>query len=147
MDIDGPLNGHVSTASGYCGICPVRAARLNRILEATDAQLVISSAWRYLVHKGAMTLDGFEHLLCTHGVKAHGRIFSLTCTDESVPERGDQIAKFIGEYDTGCFRAYLVIDDLDLGISRCGHPFIQVDGTIGLTDEHVETAIRMLNGV
>ena len=42
---------------------------MNKIIEETGCKIVLSSAWRYLVHGGAMTLDGLDCLFCSHGLK------------------------------------------------------------------------------
>jgi hypothetical protein len=36
------------------------------------------------------------------------------------------------------------VDDLDLGISAAGHPFVHTDGKIGITDENADELIRLL---
>jgi hypothetical protein len=47
LDIDGVLNAHEPhPGSLYNGIRPDCMGRLNRVLKATGASLVISSAWR-----------------------------------------------------------------------------------------------------
>jgi hypothetical protein len=59
LDMDGVLNAHEWL--GEAGSCDVRhdcVLRLNRILHETGAAIVLSSAWRYMVHGGDMTLPG-----------------------------------------------------------------------------------------
>ena len=82
LDIDGVLNNHTPLESGYNGICQHRARLLNIILESVpDLQIVVSSAWRYMILEGAMTLKGFAHLLAIHGIKSHGRMHGHTEAD------------------------------------------------------------------
>lgn len=53
LDIDGVLNDHTRTPSGYCGIQADKVSHLNFILkEAPEVQIVISSAWRYIMLRG-----------------------------------------------------------------------------------------------
>lgn len=155
LDIDGVLNGHEKLASGYCGIRPDCAARLNRLLETVpDAMLVISSAWRYMILRGDMTLKGFEYLLLVHGVQAHGRVLGHTEADDELCNepnhfdadawkaiglrmRAEQIRKYIAH--AGATR-FVVLDDLPLEVES----LVQTDGAIGLTDEDVECAILVL---
>ena len=82
------LNGHEQDAWGYNRIQPGPVVHLNRILAETEARLVISSSWRYLVHSGAMTLEGFSYMLITHGIGCHGRLAGITCRDEEAGPRG-----------------------------------------------------------
>ncbi len=41
---------------------------------------------------------------------------------------------------------YAVVDDLDLGISEAGHPFVQTDGTAGLHEEDAARLVDLLCG-
>lgn len=92
---------------------------------ASDAKIVLSSAWRYLVHRGEMNLNGLEWLLRSHGVLA-GRLHGITRKDSERKtmswdgtyaswvhgnERGKQIAEYLGN-DRSI--PYAVVDDLDL---------------------------------
>jgi hypothetical protein len=162
LDIDGVLNTH--------DYCPKRrsstinldlVARLNQITEATGAGVVISSAWRYMIHGGALTMKGFEYLLQTHGAwfnvvgytrKDEDCVFCghmnepgiLNCAKCSEPsERGNLIECWRKENNHT--DQYVVIDDLDLGIRKANHPFVQTKGDEGISNLNVEEAIRILN--
>lgn len=79
LDIDGVLNDHTRMASGYCTIHTDKGDLLNQILDAhPDVQIVISSAWRYLVTGGHMTVKGFENMLLTYGLKVFNRVHGVT---------------------------------------------------------------------
>lgn len=146
LDIDGVLNGHQKNPAGVCGIDPYCAELLNHIIEVTDCQLVITSAWRYLIHSGSMTTTGFERMLQTHGVKAYKRIAGLTRTDADVSdkhERGKQISDWLRRKN--CI--YCVVDDDgELGIPEAGHPFVKVNGKNGIGWTDTEKIIELLNG-
>ena len=158
LDIDGVLNGHEKLETGYCGICPQRASRFNRLLDAVpDAQIVVSSAWRYIMLKGGMTLQGFEQMLLICGVKCYGRLVGHTCPDGEICDepphddvetwrriglemRSRQIERYVARYKP---ERYIVLDDLPLvGVEN----FVQTDSTLGLTDADVERAIGLLTG-
>lgn len=163
LDVDGVLNTHEELhPEVLCGqIHKDKVEKLNRILRETDAKIVLSSAWRYLVHRGEMNMQGFDWLLRSHGVLAN-RLVGITREDtlrESKEfdgkhwplhnERGQQISEWIvrnwmPENPNGIPK-YVVIDDLDLGISEARHPFILIDSICGLHDEDVEKAIKILN--
>lgn len=155
LDLDGVLNGHDFDDSEdvlSSTILPRCVEHLNRVLRETGASLVISSAWRYMVGPGAMTVLGFEYLLRTHGVAAKGRVLGVTCRDEEVGERGQQIRDWLNE--RGGDRRYVVLDDggdkdgewYDLGINAAGHPVVWTKGNEGMTDWDAERAIRILKG-
>jgi hypothetical protein len=147
LDIDGVLNDRIPFPNGYCGIQADKMTRLNTILAASGAKVVISSSWRYLVHGQAMTLQGFRYMMITHGLL--GEVIGVTepdpCIDSS---RGLEISHWLYENSHWlCMNPvdqYLVLDDQDLDITGCGHPFLKIDGTVGLTDDHVQQAIAIL---
>src|SRR3954454_20781982 len=144
LDIDGVLNGHERDPHGYNRIQPGPVVHLNRILDEAGARLVITSSWRYLVHSGAMTLEGFSYLLITHGISCHGRLAGVTCRDEEAMPRGVQIARWLDRYaPRGVSPPYVVIDDVDDGVSGAGHPLVRTDGLVGLTRRDADAAIAI----
>ena len=154
LDIDGVLNAHEYDPEVLSGqIRRDKVDLLNRILKVTGAKIVMSSAWRYLVHRGECSLKGPEWLLRSHGMLAN-RLIGVTRTDTQLirgrydgtqhwpadNERGQQISDWLVDNTVD---AYVVIDDLDLGISGM-HPFVHTDGTVGLTEVDAEKAINIL---
>lgn len=161
LDVDGVLNGHEWDAEVMCGqIHPDKVARLNRILRETDARIVLSSAWRYIVHRGEANMMGMEWLLRSHGVLAN-RLIGITRMDlmranpnyDGTPaswpqlpgggDRAEQVREWLAINRPGPV-PYVVIDDLDLGFTEAGHPFVRTDGKVGLTDADAERAIALL---
>ena len=145
LDIDGVLNAHEPLCPHVmCGqIHDDKAALLKSVLLETEAKIVLSSAWRYLVLRGEMNLIGINWLFRSHGLPNQS-IIDITRADTMqretwdgsqpwpvVDERGKQIADWL-EHNPG-IDGYAVIDDLDLGITVAGHPFVQTDGNIGMT--------------
>lgn len=144
LDVDGVLNGHDFDNSAQSNrVRPDCVERLNRVLDATDAQIVLSSAWRYMVLGGAMTLEGFGYMLRTHGVRA-GRLFGLTAKDENngPDERGRLIRAWLAEHPH--VTRYAVVDDMQLGFE--GMPVVRTDGARGLTDSDADRLIELLRG-
>ena len=158
LDIDGVLNDHTRHPNGYCGIDPACMYRLNRIVAATGAKLVISSAWRYLLNT-AMSVDGFHYMLMTYGLATTVHISGRTGADELCPDRGDQIAAWLADYRAfkGHDPVYVVLDDgsdeephppstkpLTKSLQeRCGDRWVRTDGTKGLTDADADKVIRL----
>ncbi len=141
LDIDGVLNSHAQNAAGVCGIDPACAARLNRILAVShDTLIVLSSAWRYMVLGGELTLKGFEYLLVTHGVQAHCKLAGTTVADEVVAWRGGQILDWVRRHPG--VTDWVVLDDLD--IPEVGERLVRTDGKVGLTDADADRAVRIL---
>ena len=159
LDIDGVLNAHapIDPDVGSATLDRCKVELLNGVLKTTGAKVVISSAWRYLVHRRDMTIDGLDWLLRSHGLLA-GRIAGITREDVMVSrgdgstpwpmanERGRQITDWLDvfKHRKGVISRYAAVDDLDLGISEAGHPFVHVDGRVGLTDANVIDLIEIL---
>lgn len=145
LDIDGVLNGHQKLDSGYCGIDPQCAARFNKILKQyPDLKIIISSSWRYLVLTGQMTLEGFESLLLTHGIRCRGRIMGITRKDNKEYEtdlRINQIRDYINGFYYSDNYKWLILDDMDIDIAPVKE-HIKIDGLTGLQDEDVDRIIK-----
>ena len=153
LDIDGVLNSRDANAHHFCGIHADKIALLNRIVERTGAEVVISSAWRYMILGGAMTIDGFRYMLMTHGLASFVRLVGCTVPDEEIPERGDQISAFLDQAE---WPPYVVLDDgselpqtrqrsmTDSLIARHAKRWVKVDGAVGLTLAEVDHACNLL---
>lgn len=145
LDIDGVLNDHEwDDVAGSCTIRRDCMKELNRIVHAVDAEVVISSAWRYMILGGSMTLVGFSHMLRTHGFTgATQRIIGHTGKDSSTGTNGR--AMLIKDWMGNRSRPYLAIDDDDLGYTVHGVPVLLTDPKRGLTVADADKAIQMLN--
>ncbi len=157
LDVDGVLNTHEPLCPHVmCGqIHDDKIALLKEVLIETNAKVVLSSAWRYIVHRGEMNLVGINWLFRSHGLP--NVVIGVTREDtmiERLPswdgkqawsvsnERGMQISDWRTEQKHR--GPYAVIDDLDLGIRECDHPFVQTESNIGLTRAHAEQLKMML---
>lgn len=168
LDIDGVLNAHEDIQPDVLSatIDKGKVARLNHILRATGAKIVLTSAWRYFVHRGEMNIAGLDWLLRTHGILAD-RLVGITEPDTMIPastpyngdpktwpmadERGHQISGWLLLEGVALANArlagfrYVAIDDMDLGITAAGHPLVHIDGKRGLQHEDAQLAIKILN--
>lgn len=146
LDIDGVLNGHeFDRAAESSTIRPACVKRLNRVLRETRCAVVISSAWRYMVLGGGMTLMGFGYMLRTHGVAIVGGLLGTTGRDtqtEDPNERGRQIKAWLAEHPE--VTRYAVVDDMQLGFE--GMPIVRTNGAEGLTDNDADKLIELLGG-
>lgn len=147
LDIDGVLNAHDFCPLARSGpIHRDKMDRLNWVLSGSGAVVVLSSAWRYIVHRGEATVAGIDWLLRSHGLHA-GRLVGITRPDTLVSrvvtwdgstvwpqtdERGSQIRDWLAAHPQ--YRRYAAVDDLDLGITAAGVPLVKTDGAVGLTD-------------
>lgn len=162
-DIDGVFNSLIATRIGVGRTAkkpvlpafepivefdPRCVAEFNRIVIATDAKLVISSAWRNLVHGGRMNLLGFETMLKTHGVR--GDVIGVTRPSREDNEEGReprwyQIRDYLRDTRTPDldYRSFCILDDDETAF---GHmPGVRTSGT-GLTQKDADLAICILTG-
>lgn len=154
LDIDGVLNGHDWDEPAQSNRIRFRCVeQLSRILQATGAKIVLSSAWRYMIHGGAMTHTGFEYMLRTHGASGIvGKIIGVTIRDEDTPGyhnfdkdgwegRRLQIQTWLDAHSD--VKTFVVIDDCP--VPGFGDRFVETDGTTGLTAYEADKAIAVLN--
>lgn len=161
LDIDGVLNTHEPLEEGVmCGkLHDKKVERLNTIIDSTGAKIVLSSAWRYLVHRGEMNLAGLGWLLRSHGIRdvligvtrpdtmERGTWDGSTHWTPCNNERGQQISDWIKDHnnlEADLIERYVVIDDLDLGITDSGLPFVKCDPAQGLTFANAMKAFDLL---
>ena len=155
LDIDGVLNDHCALPSKYCGTKRECVLNFNAVLDAVpDAKIVVSSAWRYMILRGDVTLRGFEMLLLTHGVKCDGRIIGHTEADGKIEDepshfhpqawsvaglrwRKEQIYRWVKSSEIARF---VVVDDLDLGMPEQ----VKIDGETGMTILDADEVISRL---
>jgi hypothetical protein len=149
LDVDGVLNGHQFDAIAASNrIDPRCVDHLNTVLDTTGCDIVLSSAWRYMIIGGAMTLQGFEYLLRTHGVHCKDRLVDYLGPDDGPDAqtrnskcRGRLVQKWVNTYKPD---TWVVIDDLNLGFD--GMPFVQTKEDVGLTRADVDKILELLNG-
>jgi hypothetical protein len=156
LDMDGVLNDHTPMDNRYCGVKKECVANFNQILDAVpDAKIVISSAWRYMILRGDVTVKGFEMLLLTHGVKCFQRVIGHTIADgpiedephhhdepakwreNTMRERGHQIMSWAIEHGV---QKFVALDDLHIGIPN----HYWVDSESGLTQSDVNAVVALI---
>jgi hypothetical protein len=157
LDLDGVCNCHDFNMLAQSNIIHQdKIALLNHIITETNAKIVLSSAWRYLIIRKECNLKGMDWLLRSHGLMA-GRLIGFTEADTMIDgkpmkdERGKQISSWIEKHKFD--GKYVVLDDggtddegvwTDLGINTAGHPTVWTKSNIGLTKELAEEAINLL---
>jgi len=120
-------------------IFPDLVEKLNAITDATGALLVLSSSWR----KGYLA-DYADVVTKIRGSGVKAFIIGRTPWGDDMMCRGDEIQRWVHEHKDE-IESYIILDDFD-DMGPVLDRLIQTDHSIGLTDEHVEKAIEMLNG-
>lgn len=129
-----------STATRHM-IDPVAVARLNKLIEMTEAVVVVSSSWRKL-----FDVPMLQEILDAKGFV--GKIVDVTPDLSGEPiylpnqrrERGYEIARWLKENAPDA--EYVVLDD-DGDMTAVQERFVQTTWMHGLLDEHIERALQL----
>ena len=149
LDVDGVLNSVETTTLcyGFVGIDDEKVAKLRRIVEATGAQIVLSSSWKHdwePLDKDKQNKYG-DYL--DQKLKKH-LLSAVDKTSEANSEcRGEGIIEWVGTHEVDSF---IILDDewfdfKELGLQSRVIKTEFYDENGGLTDDHVELAIELLN--
>ena len=134
LDIDGVLINRRSCKIGLDVPDHECVERLNRIIAATSAVLVISSAWRI-----GRSVEELKDLMKLFGVKA--KVIDRTiCNWNWI--RGQEIENWLSFHED--VTQFIILDD-DSDIGELSSHLIQTKFEFGLTDENAMEAIERLN--
>ena len=149
LDFDGVMDtsyyDHILSKEGKPGndeygavFDPYCIQNLKRIIEETEADIVVSSSWKYM-----MSYQDFLNMWKDRELP--GFITDVTPNPVDRRKRGDEIDAWIEECKTEC--QYVIIDDLEANnfnehqISR----LLIVNPFFGLDEKTAERAIHILN--
>ena len=132
LDIDGVL-APIRRWDRYEDLDPACIQVLNEIVARGEADVVVSSTWRY-----GRTVAELQQLLDAHGFT--GSVVDKTPTGAPGAGRGEEIAAWLAEHAAG---GYVIIDDhVDMGPLRAH--LVQTHPAHGLQPTDVPRAIAML---
>lgn len=152
LDFDGVLNSHAyqrgllergEKVRSIMGIDPVAVRRLNRLLKATGALVVVSSTWR--LHRTRIQLcdvlsaEGFEGQVrgMTPALVQGG---SASCRGEEIQAWLEEASEvYVEDVDS-----FVILDDDD-DMGHLASRLVKTTFAEGLRDEDVDLAIGMLN--
>lgn len=162
LDIDGVLNSEKSLhrrvkmhknkeldyAEVYYPVCPM-VSYFNKIIEHTQAKIVISSTWR-LFHplegidysKPTRFQLGLRDIFKKQGVL--GDIIDVTPQTKLSGYRGNDIKEWLNNNKVD---RYVIIDDNSDMLEEQMPFFVKTDFQDGLTEEQANKAIEILNGM
>lgn len=155
LDIDGVLNDHTfDERAGSATIDYKNAHYLNLIIDEFNPKIILTSAWRYMVTRGEMTLKGFSYMLRTHGVSKNVNIIGTTDEDgridfnqskAGIEHRRLQILRYIAlNIELPLYHDKIaIIDDLPLGpvdliTKRKKSIFVQTNSSVGLSEKEYQ---------
>jgi len=150
LDFDGVLNSHdflhrwqenaAREAVEFKGnehlmLDPVAVGRVNQILAASGAKVVISSSWRH-----GWTIERLKEIL-----KAVGFVGEvIDYTPKHGKDRGHEIDEWLQDHDEG-HDPFVILDD-DSDMSHMTKHLVKTAFAHGILDIHVEEAIERLMG-
>ncbi len=144
LDIDGVLNFRMffknSPFPGFLDferVDPSLIAILNKVIEQTQAKVVISSSWR-LDH----SIEELQSFLSNFGFI--GEIIDRTpAFTFKGKRRGDEINFWLNNNEP--VESFVIIDDSSDMTNLMDH-LVQTSFETGITEENAQEAIRILNG-
>ena len=149
LDIDNVLNcaTSVSNCNGWVGIDTVLVRKLAKIIQETNAEIVLTSTWKENFIPGAYKQTHQEAKYLSNKLRKQG----LKVYDKTIDRnynRGEGIMNWLNAHTN--ITAWVVLDDhyfddfykYEEAILK---RWIWVNSKTGLTDEDVEEAIEILN--
>lgn len=151
LDIDGVLNFYEATARCgiYIGIEDEKVALLKKIVDATEAKIVLSSTWRLGIdnkgHRLEKHVPYLKKKLGKYGLEIYDK--TPVCGKNS-NHRGQEINSWLKSHPE--IKEWVVLDDewfIDFNQYDIAPHLVQTYfyGS-GLTEDDVEKAIKILNG-
>ncbi len=139
LDFDGVLNSYgYLRRTGQAGLCldPSRLDLLGKIVDATDAKLVLTSSWRE--HWSAESSSEIDRIFAEHRMTVYGK------TPHLRSGREQEIRAWLAEHPA---ESFVVLDDRFLNADFLdGHFILTSNLRDGLDQEDVRRAIAILKG-
>ena len=117
---------------------PRAVRQLKRVIDATGADIVVESSWKYL------GLEAMQELWRVRNLP--GRVIDITPSLTDNASKGEEIAAWLSEYATPDTR-YVIIDDEYVVLDSQIPYFILTNPYEGLTEEQADRAMLILNSL
>lgn len=114
---------------------PRAVGNLHKIVEATGADIVISSSWRYIHRLGSLRMMWEIREL-------PGDILDTLPCGASYISRGEEIECWLSQHDQS---NYIIIDDLNDFYPSQLDRYVETNPIVGISAADVERAIRILS--
>jgi len=138
LDCDGVLN---SMECGFGVPQDDKIQKLSKIVDATDAKIILSSSWRYAErYEDSQGVKMLYNSLVNH-LKEFG-IFIYDSTPILGTQRGLEIDAWLKSSKEN-IEAFVILDDDDDMEPHLDH-LVKTDYRYGLSDENVKKAIQIL---
>ena len=140
LDIDGVLNGLYTKEriNGWCFVEDILVRRLQRIVNETGAQIVISSDWRY--ERNLLEFEAFLKKLNEFGMKIFGTTPVLNL--KTIDSRQKEIEKWFETCEVP-IESFCILDDF-YEFPQYKDRFIMTSYITGITDKDADRCIEIL---
>jgi len=140
LDVDGVLNGYNTrqTVFGWTFVDDDKIENLKQIIDATGADIVLSSTWR--ICKDDPKEHNLYNKLCDK-LAEHG-LFIMDVTPQLPGVRGVEIKAWLDAHPE--YTEFVILDD-DNDMQPIGKYLVQTGLLKGLEQKHVDMAIKILN--
>lgn len=141
LDVDGVLNNDETstrTKQGAEFVDDFLIERLKRLIDETDASVVMSSSWRY-GHNCDVHGDDFYELI--EKLEAFGIYIEDYTPELHTDDKAVEIDEYLGEHPE--IERFVILDDDQMSMYE-DHQ-VRALNRYGLTDENVDEAIAILN--
>ena len=113
---------------------PRAVENLRRIIDATDARIVVTSSWRFAHRLGSLRM-----MWEVRGLPADS-LSALDC-DSMCMSRGEEIEDWLEEHGRP---DYVIIDDLDDFLPSQRPCYVEINPIVGITEADAQKAIEIL---
>lgn len=151
LDIDGVLNNMNTreTFEDFIFVSDDKILLLKQIVDATGAKIVLSSSWRAgwrakdrnprCASDDVRLFDALVYKLDEYGL-------ALLSYTPHFWHRGKEIDSWLKTWDGETIESFVILDDMDIKeFEPNSDRLIQTDICEGLTEKHVEQAIKLLS--
>lgn len=146
LDIDGVLNNshtRTTTRDGWCFVDDELVANLKKVVDATDAKIVLSSTWRDGWHWEDESLNDISFIDLRKKFQEFGMRISSK-TGDWKKNRGLEIEEWLNNWKGESIESFIIIDDWsDIGPFK--DHLLQTNPKFGFTETDAELAICFLN--
>ena len=149
LDVDGVLNcrNSRSRCGSIIGVDRAKVERLAKIINETGAKVVLTSTWRNGLDDNLEATDKYGKYLIK-ALRVYGEIEIFGKTEYiNVWDRGNEITEWLDRHKD--VESWVVLDDevfRDYSMTGVSKRLVKTSWyKDGLTDEHVERAIELLN--
>ncbi len=153
LDIDGVLNTYYCkiTVAGYSFVDDDKVALLKELVTATGAQIVLTSTWRegwdMQVHPEQYSKISNDDIRLFEALKEKLKEYDMGLLDYTpiFGERGAEIDGWLNAWQGDPIECFVILDDMSGKYLRpYSRYLVQTGMTEGLTQKHVENAIKIL---